>query len=67
MTRISRLTKLYRLLRLVKLVKLIRIIKVKNKLINHAADALKLSKGTERLIYLLITFFVMQHLSCCLW
>lgn len=67
MTRITRLTKLYRMLRLIKLLKLIRIIKIKNKLISYAGDALKLSQGTERMIYLLLSFTVMQHLSSCLW
>lgn len=55
------------MLRLIKLLKLIRIIKIKNKLISYAGDALKLSQGTERMIYLLLSFTVMQHLSSCLW
>lgn len=50
-----------------KIFRIIKIIKVKNKLVRNASEALKLSKGTERLIYALMSFFIMQHLTCCLW
>lgn len=67
MSRISRLAKLYRLAKMFKIFRIIKIIKVKNKLVRNASEALKLSKGTERLIYALMSFFIMQHLTCCLW
>lgn len=31
------------------------------------ADALKIGQGTERLVQLVISFFVLQHVTACLW
>lgn len=42
-----------------KIIRIIRIVKIKNKLARHLAELLKIGAGTERLIYLLITFFAL--------
>lgn len=65
--RISRISKIYKLVRMTKIIRLIKIVKVKNKFVRHLADILKIGAGTERLIYMLITFFVLQHITACIW
>lgn len=65
--RFARIGKIYRLIRMTKIVRLIKIVKVTNKLAKHFSDVLKIGAGQERLVYLLITFFVLQHVTACLW
>ena len=66
-TRFSRIGKLSQLVRMTKIVKIIRIIKINNKLAKSLADILKIGAGTERLIYLLLIFLTLQHVTACLW
>lgn len=58
-SRFSKIGKINKLIKMVKVVRLLRLFKVKNKMVRHMADILKISIGTERLIYLLVTFFVL--------
>lgn len=67
MTRFSRLGKLYKLIRMTKLLRLVRLIKVKHRMVKHLGDILKVTAGTERLIFLLITFAILQHVTACVW
>lgn len=66
-TRFSRINKIYRLVRLAKTFRIFRIAQVKNKLYRHMNETLKISAGTERLISMLLVFFVLVHISACLW
>lgn len=65
--RFSRKGKLYKLIRMTKIARFIKIIRIKNKLVKHLAEMLKIGTGTERLVYLLLTFIVLLHLSACIW
>ena len=57
--RFSRIGKLYKVIRILKIIRLIKIIKVNNKLTRHLSDLLKIDAGTERLLYLMMIFFVL--------
>lgn len=50
-----------------KIIRLIKIVKVNNKLAKHLSDLLKMGAGSERLIYLIITFFGLLHVTSCMW
>lgn len=65
--RFTRIGKIYRLLKMTKIVRLVKIIKVENKIIQFLEQMLKIGAGTERLIYLLVTYFVLLHVTCCVW
>lgn len=67
LTRFSRIGKMYKLIRFTKILRFVRLMKVKHKMVRHLGDMLKIGAGTERLIYLLITFFILQHVIACLW
>ena len=66
-SRFTRIGKIYKLVRLMKIVRLIKIVKVNNKLTRNLSEILKISAGTERLVYLVISFFALQHVTSCLW
>lgn len=67
LTRFSRIGKMYKLIRFTKILRFVRLMKVKHKMVRHLGDMLKIGAGTERLIYLLITFFILQHVIACIW
>jgi hypothetical protein len=67
MARFSRIGKIYKLIRMLKLMRLVRIVKVKQKGVKHLGDILKISAGTERVIYILLTFSILQHVTACIW
>lgn len=62
-----RITKIYKLVRMSKIMRMIKLVNIKNKFARHMAEILKIGAGTERLIYLLITFFALQHVTASLW
>jgi len=59
LARISRIGKVYKLVRMTKLARLIKIIKVQNKMMRHIVEALKIGQGFERIICMLIIFFIL--------
>lgn len=65
--RFTRLGKMYKLIRMAKIMRLLRFSKIKHKMVRHLGDILKIGAGTERFIYLLFTFLIMQHVIACLW
>lgn len=67
MARFSRIGKVYKLVRMTKLMRLVRIAKVKHRMVRHLGDILKISAGTERIIYILLTFSILQHVTACIW
>jgi Ion transport protein len=66
-SRFTRIGKIYKLIKMMKIVRLIKIVKVNNKLVKNLSEILKISAGTERLTYLIISFFALQHVTACLW
>lgn len=67
LARVSRISKLYKLIRMSKLMRLIKLLKFKNKMLRNMGEALRIGAGTERLIFLIITFFILQHVTACIW
>jgi hypothetical protein len=65
--RFTRIGKVYKLVRLTKLARLIKIVKIQNEFIKHVTDLLKIGAGFERVVTLLLTFFILQHVTACLW
>jgi Ion transport protein/Cyclic nucleotide-binding domain len=65
LTKLSKLPRLYRIVKLIKLVRLIKVLKNRNKILRYLECFSKLSVGMERLIYFLLTFFVICHLIAC--
>ena len=59
LARVSRLSRIYTIIRMTKMIRILRLGKVKNKSMRNFADALKFKNGTERLMHLIILFFVL--------
>ena len=56
--RFTRIGKLYKIIRILKILRLFKAVKVNDKVTKHLAKALKINAGMERLLYLLMIFFV---------
>ena len=69
LAKMSRLPKLYKLLKLTKLVRITKMKKNGNLtgLTKFFFDKLKLNANIEKLIYFLLTFVLLAHLSTCIW
>jgi hypothetical protein len=67
LARFSRIGKIYKLVRLTKLTRLIKIMRVKNSFLKHISEILKIGAGFERMVTLLLTFIILQHVTACLW
>ena len=67
LARFTRIGKVYKLVRLTKLARLIKIAKAQSQFMKHVAEILKIGSGFERMVTLLLTFFILQHVTACLW
>lgn len=67
LTRLTRLGKVYKIIRLLRLFKLMKIIKQNKKLVHHFSEKMKISQGTERLIFFSVFFALFLHLSACMF
>ena len=65
--RFARIGKLYRFIRFLKMVRVLKVVQVRNTLIKKFTERLKVGIGIERLLFLLLLFFVLLHVSACLW
>ena len=67
--RIARLPKLYRLVKLSKLFRMVKVVKKGNvnKITKYFLEKLKVNANIERLIYFILGFLVLNHLSACFW
>ena len=59
LARFSRIGKVYKLVRMSKLARLIKVFKVKNNIMKSFVETLKIGAGFERVIILMITFFIL--------
>jgi hypothetical protein len=66
-SRFTRIGKISKLVKLTKIMRMLKIAKVNNKLVKHLGDILKIGASTERLMLLVLSFFVLQHVTACLW
>lgn len=65
--RFTRIGKFYKIIRMTKMVRLLKIAKIRNKLVKNLTEALKISVGFERLLFLMVIFVVLLHVIGCLW
>jgi hypothetical protein len=65
--RFTRIGKFYKIIRMTKMVRLLKIAKVRNKLVQNLSEILKIGVGFERLMFLVVIFFVLLHVIACLW
>ncbi len=69
LTRIGKLPKLYRLIKLTKLLRMSKMAKKgnMNRLTKFFLEKLKVNANIERLIYFILSFLLLNHLSACIW
>lgn len=69
LARLGRIPKLYRLIRLSKLVRMAKILKRGNvnRITKFFLDKLKVNANIERLIYFILAFLLLNHISACIW
>ena len=65
--RFARIGKLYRMIRMIRMVRLLKIVQVRSKFVKNQSEVLKIGIGFERLLFLSLLFFVMQHVAACIW
>jgi len=65
--RFARIGKLYRFIRFLKMIRVLKVVQVRNTFIKKFTERLKVGIGVERLIFLLVLFFVLLHVSACIW
>jgi hypothetical protein len=65
--RFARIGKLYKILRFAKMVRVLKIVQIKNKFVKNLTEKLQISVGYERLMFLGLCFFVLEHVVTCLW
>jgi voltage-gated potassium channel len=65
--RFVRIGKLYKIIRLTKMVRILKIVQLNNKFIKNLSEMLRINAGFERLIFLALLFFVLEHVVSCLW
>jgi len=66
-TRIARIGKLYRLMRLIKIIRVTKIAQTRKTVISKISEKMQIDIGVERLLFLTLIFFVLQHVTACLW
>ena len=67
LARFSRIGRVYKIIRMTKLARIIKIVKVQNKMVKYLVEAMKITAGFERIVCLIIIFFILQHCTACLW
>ena len=65
--RFARIGKLYKILRFAKMIRILKLVQIKSKLVKNLTEKLQISVGFERLMFLSIVFFVLEHVVTCLW
>jgi hypothetical protein len=63
----TRITKLYKIVRLIRLFRLIKLAKERNNIGKYMTEELKVAIGKERLIFMMVIYFVFLHIIACLW
>jgi hypothetical protein len=67
LVRIARVGRLYKLIKLTRLLRVIKIVKEQGKFFKFFTDVLKISHGFERLLFFILIFMMLVHISACLW
>ena len=59
LARFARIGRVYKLIRMTKLARIIKIVKVQNKMVKYLVESMKISAGFERIVCLIIIFFIL--------
>lgn len=65
--RFSKIGKIYKLIRVTKMIRLLQTAKLRNKFAMYMVKILKIGIGLERLLSILLSFMILQHVTACIW
>ena len=65
--RFSRIGKIYKVIRITKMVRLWKASRLENSSSYFIKKLRKIGAGFQRILYLLVTFIILQHVSACIW
>jgi len=65
--RFTRIGKIYRLIKITKMVRLVKTAQVRSKISILMNRIFKLGDNLQRIIYIFFTFFILQHVTACIW
>ncbi len=49
------------------MIRIVHLVRIKSQFSIFLQKILKIGVGFERILYLLITYFILQHVTACLW
>jgi Ion transport protein len=58
-TRFARIGKLYKIIKMLRMIRMLKIVQVRNRFTKNLSEMLQIGAGFERLIYLVLIFFVL--------
>lgn len=64
--RFSRIGKIYKLIKVTKMVSLVKTAKMRSKS-SFMSGLMKIGEGLERILIMLITSLILQHVTACVW
>jgi len=67
MVRIVRVGRMYKLVKLTRLLRVLKVAKKKNNLVKNIQEMLNIGIGFERVIYFVLSFLLILHITTCLW
>ena len=65
--RIARIGRMYKLVKLTRLIRVLKIVKDKSKFLKYMEQLFKIGMGLQRFLGFILAFFILIHLSACLW
>ena len=65
--RFAKIGKIYKLIRVTKMVRLLQSAKLRSKFQTQVMRLLKIGAGLERMLIMLVTFVILQHVAACVW
>lgn len=65
MVRIAKLGRMQKLIKLTRLIKIFKVVKNKKSILNQVKSIF--GAGFERLMFLIVSSFMMSHIFACLW
>ena len=67
LVRFARVGRMYKLIKLTRLLRVMKIVKEQGKFFKFFNDVLKIAQGFERLMFFILIFLMLCHISACLW
>ncbi|CDW86372.1 cation channel family protein [Stylonychia lemnae] len=67
LARVVRIGKIYKIIKMTRLVRMLKIVKERSKFVKYLNEVLKIGIGFERLLFMILIFLVLCHITACLW